>query len=113
MPNLMHERCAGLDVHKKTVVAAVRLVEGAKVTTEVKTFATSTAGLVELGEWLTACEVSLAGMESTGVYWRPVWHVLSACGLELTLANAMHVKNLPGRKTDVGDASQQSARGAT
>jgi transposase len=102
---VLHQRCAGLDVHKKTVVAAVRLVEGNKVITEVRTFATTTAGLLALADWLTQNGCMHVAMEATGVYWKPVWHVLSDGEIELVLANAAHVKNVPGRKTDVSDAA--------
>jgi transposase len=85
---VLHQRCAGLDVHKKTVVAAVRLAEGNKVTTEVKTFATTTAGLLALADWLTQNGCTQVAMEATGVYWKPVWHVLSDGEIELVLANA-------------------------
>jgi transposase len=101
---VLHERCAGLDVHKKTVVAAIRLVEGSKVITEVKTFPTTTSGLLALSDWLSQNGCTHVGMEATGVYWKPVWHVLSDGEMELILANAAHVKNVPGRKTDVSDA---------
>ncbi len=103
--HVLHERCAGLDVHKRTVVAAVRIVEGSRVVTEVRTFDTTTAGLLELAGWLTDNCVTHAAMEATGVYWKPVWHILSGAGFELILANAGHVKNVPGRKTDVADAA--------
>jgi transposase len=102
---VLHQRCAGLDVHKKTVVAAVRLVEGNKVITEVRTFATTTAGLLALADWLTQNGCTHVAMEATGVYWKPVWHVLSDGEMELVLANAAHVKNVPGRKTDASDAA--------
>lgn len=102
---VLYQRCAGLDVHKKTVVAAVRLTEGSKVVTEVKTFATTTAGLLALSDWLSKNGCTHIAMEATGVYWKPVWHVLSDGEFELILANAAHVKNVPGRKTDVSDAA--------
>jgi transposase len=102
---VLHQRCAGLDVHKKTVVAAVRLATENKVVTEVKTFATTTAGLLALSEWLAENGCTHAAMEATGVYWRPIWHVLSDGEIELILANAAHVKNVPGRKTDIADAA--------
>src|SRR5215475_1013051 len=102
---VLHQRCAGLDVHKKNVVAAVRLAEGDKVVTEVKTFTTTIAGLLALSAWLTVHRCTQVGMEATGVYWKPVWHVLADTDMELILANAAHVKNLPGRKTDVSDAA--------
>jgi transposase len=82
---VLHQRCAGLDVHKKTVVAAVRLVEGNKVITEVRTFATTTAGLLALADWLTQNGCTHVAMEATGVYWKPVWHVLSDGEMELVL----------------------------
>lgn len=103
--DLLHQRCAGLDVHKKTVVAAIRLATEARLVTEVKTFATTTAGLLALSAWLAENDCTHAAMEATGVYWRPVWHVLSDSEIELILANAAHVKNVPGRKTDVSDAT--------
>jgi transposase len=102
---VLHQRCAGLDVHKKTVVAAVRLATENKVVTEVKTFATTTAGLLALSQWLAENGCTHAAMEATGVYWRPIWHVLSDGEIELILANAAHVKNVPGRKTDIADAA--------
>ena len=101
----LHQRCAGLDVHKKTVVASVRLAEGSKVVTEVRTFSTTTSGLLSLSDWLSGNGCTHVAMEATGVYWKPVWHVLSDGQMELILANAAHVKNVPGRKTDVSDAT--------
>jgi transposase len=102
---VMYSRCAGLDVHKETVVACVRLVEGGEVSRSVRTFATTTAGLIELGEWLEENGCTHVAMEATGVYWKPVWQVLADSSFELVLANAAHVKNVPGRKTDVNDAT--------
>jgi transposase len=102
---VMHQHCAGLDVHKKTVVACVRLASEGKVVTEVKTFATTTQGLLTLSDWLSQNKCTHIAMEATGVYWKPVWHVLSDGEVELVLANAAHVKNVPGRKTDVSDAA--------
>lgn len=101
---LLHQRCAGLDVHKETVVACVRLASEGKVVTEVKTFTTTTQGLLALSDWLSENSCTHVAMEATGVYWKPVWHVLADGELELVLANAAHVKNVPGRKTDVSDA---------
>jgi transposase len=101
---VIYPRCGALDVHKKTVVAGVRLAEESKVTTDVKTFATTTKGLLALSDWLAEYGVTHIVMEATGVYWKPVWQVLSAREeFELALANAAHVKNLPGRKSDVSD----------
>jgi transposase len=100
----MIERCAGLDVHQKTVVACVLygpLDERPKK--EIKTFPTTTCGLLNLSDWLNSMQVTDAVMESTGVYWKPIWNILEA-NFQLILANAKHVKNVPGRKTDVKDA---------
>src|SRR4051794_28484079 len=102
---VLYPRCAGLDVHKATVVAAVRLVAGGRVVREVRTFATTTASLLELAEWLAESGCTHVVMEATGVYWRPVWHILAEGGFALVLANPAQVKNVPGRKTDVNDAA--------
>jgi transposase len=101
------DRVAGLDVHKDTVMAAVRVPDGSSGRSQtVKEFRTFTGELFRLRDWLVAEKVTLVVMEATGVYWRPPWHVLEgASGLELMLVNAHHVKNLPGRKTDVSDAA--------
>lgn len=101
---LIHERCAGLDVHKATVVACVRRQQQGRTEHDVRTFATTTAGLLALADWLAETQCAHAVMESTGVYWKPVWHILSDGQLKLVLANAEHVRNVPGRKTDVKDA---------
>src|SRR5208282_3521644 len=101
---LLHRRCCGLDVHKETVVACLRLVSDGKVTTEVRTFKTTTADLLHLSEWLAANGCTHVAMEATGVYWKPVWHIWDDGEFTLVLANAAHVKNVPGRKTDVNDA---------
>ena len=100
---VIHRRCAGLDVHKQTVVACVRIARDREAAQHVQTFATTTTGLLALADWLASHEVAVVGMEATGVYWKPVWHVLEG-HFELVLANAAHVKNVPGRKTDVSDA---------
>jgi transposase len=104
MMEVLYPKCAGLDVHKKTVVACVRIQEGSQVEREVRTFKTTTAELLALSAWLSEKGVTQAAMEATGVYWKPVWHVLADGELELVLANAAHVKNVPGRKTDIKDA---------
>ena len=101
---LLHRRCCGLDVHKETVVACLRLVSDGKIMTAVHTFQTTTADLLRLSEWLTANDCTHVAMEATGVYWKPVWHILDDGEFALVLANAAHVKNVPGRKTDVNDA---------
>jgi transposase len=99
---VLYPRCAGLDVHKDTVVACVRCVSEPEHH-ETRSFATTTRGLLALGEWLVEHGCSHVAMEATGIYWRPVWHVLEGQA-ELVLANAQHIKNVPGRKTDVNDA---------
>ncbi len=99
------DRCAGLDVHKKTVMATVRFPDGRGGRgQETKQFGTFTQRLVELGDWLVAHDVAQVAMEATGVYWKPVWYVLETAGFELLLVNPAHFKNLPGRKTDVADS---------
>jgi transposase len=98
--------CAGLDVHKDTVVACVRrLRTGAKRKTEsqVRTFGTTTEQILALADWLAEEGVSHVAMESTGVYWKPIWNLLESGPYELLLINAQHIKQVPGRKTDVKD----------
>lgn len=100
------ERCAALDVHKKTVMACVRAPDDAGGRRqELREFRTFSRDLARLREWLVAEGVSQVAMEATGVFWKPVWYVLEGASFELLLANARHVKNLPGRKTDASDAS--------
>jgi transposase len=101
---VLYPHCAGLDVHEDSVVVCVRHMAGSKVTTQVKTFQTTTQALMLLSEWLAGEGVMHIAMEATGVYWKPVWHILADGDCELVLANAAHVKNVPGRKTDVNDA---------
>jgi transposase len=101
---VLYPRCAGLDVHAKTVVACVRIASGATVTYEHRTVSTNTRELLELADWLTAHAVTHVAMEATGVYWKPVWHVLEGHAT-LVLANAMHIRNIPGRKSDKNDAT--------
>jgi|APDOM4702015023_1054809.scaffolds.fasta_scaffold16537_1 transposase len=100
---VLHRRCAGLDLHKDLIVASVRLVEKRKVRRERERFGTTTRELMRLAEWLRSHDVSHVIMEATGVYWKPVWHVLEG-QFEVTLANAADVRNVPGRKSDVSDA---------
>jgi len=101
---VIHDRVAGLDVHKDTVVACVRTMSGNKATRECRTYATTTDGLLSLLEWLSLSQCGLAAMEATGVYWVPVWKILSEGDFELLVANAAHIKSVPGRKTDMNDA---------
>jgi transposase len=103
--DVLYERCAGLDVHKDTVVACARISgPGGESKREVRTFATTTRGLLELSDWMTEHGCTHVAMEATGVYWKPVWHVLEGA-FELVLANAAHIRNVPGRKTDINDAT--------
>ncbi len=103
---VLHPRCAGLDIHKDSVVACVRIAEGAVVVRHVQTFATATADLERLSAWLKSHGVTHVVMAATGVYGKPVWAVLcQETERELALANAAPVKAMPGRKTDVNDAT--------
>ncbi len=101
-----HARCAGLDVHKKSVVACALVGEaGAVPEREVRTFGTMTADLEALAAWLAERGCTHVAMEATGAYWKPVYNVLEARGgVELVVANAEHFRAVPGRKTDVKDA---------
>src|SRR4051812_16672830 len=106
--DVLVDRCAGLDVHKDTVMAVVRRpsANGVGREQEVRQYRTFTAALRELRAWLVAERVTQVAMEATGSYWKPVWHVLEAeGGYELLLCNAQHVKNVRGGKTDVSDAA--------
>jgi transposase len=97
---VLYERCSGLDVHKRTVVACVRTAAGQQT----RTFGTTTEALLALGDWLVAQGVTHVAMESTGVYWQPVYNLLESLDLQVLVVNAQHVKAVPGRKTDVKDA---------
>jgi transposase len=102
---VLYPACAGLDVHQKTVVACVRIHgPNGRAARETRTFATHTAALIELSDWLLEQGCTHVVMEATGVLWKPVWHILES-QFELVLANARHVKNVPGRKSDVSDAA--------
>jgi transposase len=100
---VMYPRCAGLDVHKDSVFARVRCV-CEPVHDEVRNFGTTTSALYELNEWLGTHGVTHVAMEATGVHWKPVWHMLEE-SFALILTNAQHIRNVPGRKTDVSDAT--------
>jgi transposase len=99
---ILYSRCAGLDVHKDTIVACVRCVSVPEHH-EVQSFSSTTRGLLALSDWLTGHACTHVAMEATGVYWKPVWHILEG-SFELVLGNAAHIRNVPGRKTDVNDA---------
>ena len=100
---VLYPRCAGLDVHAKSVTACVRIAADATITYDHYTAATTTRGLLALDAWLTDHGCTHVAMEATGVYWKPVWHVLED-HFTLVLANAMHIRNVPGRKSDTNDA---------
>ena len=101
---IIYERVAGLDVHKKTVVATrMRITEDSRLEWETETFGTTTPDLLELHAWLAEWECTHVAMESTGDYWKPVHNLLEG-GFEVLLVNAQHVKHVPGRKTDVADS---------
>lgn len=101
---VLHQCCAGLDVHKTTVVGCLRVQERGRVRREVHRWGTTTAELLKLGDWLRQAGCTHVAMEATGVYWKPVWHVLEG-QVELVLANPAHIRNVPGRKSDVNDAT--------
>jgi transposase len=102
--DVLHGCCAGLDVHKRTIVACARRVDPAgKVSTNIKTFATMTHDLLNLSDWLAAQGVKVVAMESTGTYWKPVFNLLEG-RFSVVLVNAHHIKQVPGRKTDVKDS---------
>lgn len=102
--DLLYERCAGLDVHARTVVACARIVTGGTVAYTYLTVSTTTRGLLQLADWLVAHAVTHAALEATGVYWKPVWHILEDF-VALTLAHPQHIRNVPGRKSDKNDAT--------
>jgi transposase len=97
---VLYERCAGCDVHKKTVTVHIVVPEGG----ETRTYGTTTTELLEAVEWLLARQVTHVAMESTGVYWKPLYNLLEAIGLTVFVVNAAHMKAVPGRKTDIQDA---------
>jgi transposase len=101
---VIHEGCARLDVHKAMVVGCLGVREHGEVGHEVRRFATTTAGLLEIGDWLRQAGCTHVAMEATGVYWKPVWHILDG-EFELVLANPAHIRDVPRRKSDVNDAT--------
>src|SRR5437879_4047146 len=102
--DVVHVKCAGLDVHQQSVVACARIGSGKAVTYAVRTFGPSPPDLLALSNWLTAHGGTHVAMESTGVFWQPVWAGREGA-VALVLANAMHIRNIPGRKSDVNDAT--------
>jgi transposase len=101
--DVVHVRCCGIDVHKRTVVACLLASNaGGALSKEVRTFGTMTQDLLCLADWLTTAGCTHVAMESTGVYWKPVYNLLEG-SLEVVVVNARHIKAVPGRKTDVKD----------
>jgi len=100
---VVYERCCGLDVHKQRITACLIVPDAAgQPTKHLRHFGTMTAQLLDLADWLAAQQVTHVAMESTGVYWKPVYHVLEGT-CTVRLVNAQHVKAVPGRKTDLKD----------
>ena len=100
--DLVYPRCCGLDVHKKSITACILVAIGSSKQKHVRRFGTMTADVRELASWMQSFSVTHVAMESTGVYWKPVWNVLES-EFQLVLVNAAHIKNVPGRKTDMKD----------
>jgi transposase len=100
---VLYERCCGLDIHKRSVVACL-IIPGpsGQPTKEVKSFGTMTDDLLHLSDWLLSYRVTHVAMESTGVFWKPIYNLLEG-QFDLLLVNAAHIKAVPGRKTDVRD----------
>jgi transposase len=98
------ERCAGLDVHQRTVVACIMIGNEGNIKKEIQTFGTTTRQLSKLAHWLISFNIKDAAIESTGIYWIPVYVALESNNLKPIVANAHHIKTLPGKKTDVKDA---------
>lgn len=97
---VVHERCCGLDVHKKSITACIITTKGK----ETRTFGAMTRDILQLADWIQEKKCTHVAMESTGVYWKPVYNLLETYNLELLVVNAHHIKAVPGRKTDVKDA---------
>src|SRR5215471_4622689 len=100
---VLYQRCCGIDLHKKMIVACLLMCTAQGVQKEIQTFGTMLQDLYRLRDWLKANACEAVAMESTGVFWKPIWNVLEG-ELELLLVNAKHIKAVPGRKTDIKDA---------
>jgi transposase len=98
--DVVYDRCCGLDVHKKSITACVIVSKGK----EIKTFGTMTHDLFELVDWIKSKRCTHVAMESTGVYWKPIYNLLELDEIHPMVVNAAHIKAVPGRKTDVKDA---------
>jgi transposase len=102
--DVLYPHCSGIDIHKKSITVCVLIREsGRKEQKQIREFGTTTAEILRCGDWLQELGITHVAMESTGVYWRPIWNLLEG-RFELLLANATHIKNVPGRKTDVKDS---------
>ena len=100
---VLYARCCGLDVHKESISACVLVVEGGKREKHMRRVGTTTGAILELSDGLRQMQVTHVAMESTGVYWKPIWNLLEG-NFELLLINAQHIKQVPGRKADTQDA---------
>jgi hypothetical protein len=100
---VIYTRCCGIDIHKKIIVACLLIYTAQGVQKEIQTFGTMGQDLYRLRDWLKAKQWQAVAMESTGVFWKPIWNVLEG-EMELLLVNAQHIKAVPGRKTDIKDA---------
>lgn len=109
---VLHPRCAGIDISKRDAKVAVRIAGRGKPQVEVRTFGSMTADVLGLRDWLVDHQVSCVVMEATGDYWKQFYYLLEDAGFELILANATQVRNLPGRKSDVSDAQWLAELGA-
>jgi transposase len=101
---ILYERCCGLDIHQGSIAVCVVIARDGNSEEETRRLGTMTADLLEWAAWLKARGIQQVAMESTGVYWKPVWNILEAEGFDLLLANAQEVKIVPGRKTDQKDS---------
>ena len=99
---VLYERCCGLDVHKETVAACILTPDAGGIRKVKRIFGTTTKELLELAEWLAENQITHVAMESTSVYWKPVWNILEGL-VDITLVNPQHFKSVPGRKTDLKD----------
>jgi transposase len=105
MRDIVHQRCCGPDVHKDQIAACVRWAkDNGEIEQETRVFGTTTDQLRSLGDWMRGHGVQLVAMESTGVYWRPVWNMLAE-SFQVKLANSQHIRNIPGKKTDKKDGA--------
>jgi transposase len=104
--DIIYTACAGLDVHKKTIVACcLTTMADGTLRKEIRTFGTMTADLLSLSDWLLSQGVTHLAMESTGEFWKPIYNLLESA-FTILVVNAQHIKNVPGRKTDVKDAEE-------